>query len=212
VDKAYEVYCLADPEFYDSAILAMLEDHPFAIAGREPPIGWRCRRTDDWLMYAPDGLHLPSQGWKIHASTCLDNAEQIAETVWEYCIRERIAFKFIPSRELLFLRNMKYASRAYSGKFVTIFPVDEEQLERVLNELGTALDGQAGRTSSAICAGARARCTYATAVSRSASASAPKASSNRPSRTSTASSSPIVVAPSSRCRPASCCLLASTRT
>ena len=144
MDKAYELYCLADPEFYDSAILATLEDHPFAIAARDTPTGWRSARTDDWLMYAPDEIRLPSQGWKIHASACLDNAEEILETVWQYCIRERIAFKFIPSRELLFLRNMKYASRAYSGKFVTIFPVDERQFERILNELGTALDGRSG--------------------------------------------------------------------
>jgi len=143
LNKSYEMYCLADPEFYDSAMLATVKDEPFAIAGRETPRGWRSSRTDDWLMVAPDGLRLPSQGWKIHASACLDNAEQIVEVVWEYCIRERIAFKFIPSRQLLFLRNMKYTSRGYSAKFVTIFPVDEQQFERVLEELGALLDGYA---------------------------------------------------------------------
>jgi tRNA A-37 threonylcarbamoyl transferase component Bud32 len=143
LDKNYELYCLADREFYDSAMVASVNDEPFAIAGREAPSDWQCGRTDDWLMYAPEGLRLPSQGWKIHASACLENAEQIVEVIWEYCIRERIAFKFIPSRQLLFLRNMKYASRGYSAKFVTIFPVDEQQFERVLYELGALLDGQA---------------------------------------------------------------------
>jgi tRNA A-37 threonylcarbamoyl transferase component Bud32 len=141
MDKGYELYCLADPEFYDSPMLATVEDDPFPIARREPPAGWRSARTDDWLMFAPEGLRLPSQGWKIHASACLDNAERIVETIWEYCVRERVAFKFIRSRQLLFLRNMKYASRGYSGKFVTIFPVDEEQFERILDELGPALAG-----------------------------------------------------------------------
>jgi tRNA A-37 threonylcarbamoyl transferase component Bud32 len=141
MDTGYELFCLADPEFYDSAMLATVKDQPFAIAGRKPPHGWDSKRIDDWLMHAPDGLRLPPQGWKIHASACLDNAESIVETIWEYCVRERIAFKFLPSRELLFLRNMKYASRGYSGKFVTIFPVDEQQLERTLSELGPALDG-----------------------------------------------------------------------
>jgi tRNA A-37 threonylcarbamoyl transferase component Bud32 len=141
VDKGYELYCLADPEFYDSAMLASVRDEPYEIVARELPPGWRSLRTDDWLMCAPDGLELPSQGWKIHASACLDNAEQIVATIWEHCTRERIAFKFIRSRQLLFLRNMKYAHRGYSGKFVTIFPVDERQLERILEELGPALDG-----------------------------------------------------------------------
>jgi hypothetical protein len=139
--RGYELFCMTDPEFYDSAMLATAKEDPFPIARREAPSGWRSKRSDDWLMYMPEGLSLPSQGWKIHASACLDNAEQIVETIWEYCIRERIAFKFIPSRQLLFLRNVKYAARGYSGKFVTIFPVDEQQLERILNELAPALDG-----------------------------------------------------------------------
>ena len=141
MDNSYELYCLADPRFYDSAMLATVKDESFAIAGRELPPGWRSSRTDDWVMFAPEGLSLPSQGWKIHASACLNNAEQILEPIWQYCIREGIAFKFIRSRQLLFLRNMKYADRGYSGKFVTIFPTDEQQLERILNDLAPALEG-----------------------------------------------------------------------
>src|SRR3954468_8749825 len=141
MDKGYELYCLTDPQFYDSATTATDQDEPFAIARREPPPGWQSNQMDDWLVFTPEGLDLPSQGWKTHASACLDNAEQIVETIWDYCVRERIAFKFIRSRQLLFLRNMKYAARGYSGKFVTIFPVDEQQFERILTELAPALDG-----------------------------------------------------------------------
>ncbi|HWC87377.1 MAG TPA: class III lanthionine synthetase LanKC [Solirubrobacteraceae bacterium] len=144
MDTGYELYCLTDPQFYDSAFLATVKDEPFPIAGRELPSGWRTRRSDDWLMCAPAGVALPAQGWKIHASACLDNAELILEVIWEYCTREGIAFKFIPSRQLLFLRNMKYASRGYSGKFVTIFPTGEDELERVLNDLAPVLSGYAG--------------------------------------------------------------------
>lgn len=141
MDTSYELYCLADPEFYDSAMLATVKDDPFAIVDRELPPGWRSSRTDDWVMFAPEGIQLPTQGWKIHASACLDNAERILEPIWEHCVREGIAFKFIRSRQLLFLRNMKYADRGYSGKFVTIFPVDDEQLQRILEQLGPALAG-----------------------------------------------------------------------
>src|SRR6185312_8898737 len=38
----------------------------------------------------------------------------------------------------------KYAHRGSSGKFITIYPADEEQLETVLNELGDALNGSQG--------------------------------------------------------------------
>jgi len=141
MDKGYELFCLTDPDFYDSTARVTVNDEPFAIVGRDTPAGWRRTPMDDWIVYTPEDVQVPSQGWKIHASACLDNAEQIVETVWEYCTRERIAFKFIRSRQLLFLRNMKYASRGYSGKFVTIFPVDEQQFERILTDLGPALDG-----------------------------------------------------------------------
>lgn len=141
MDQSYELFCLADGEFYDSAMLTTVRDEPFAIVGGELPPGWRSSRTDDWVMFSPEGLSLPSQGWKIHASACLDNAEQILEPIWEYCIRAAIPFKFIRSRQLLFLRNMKYADRGYSGKFATIFPVDEQQLQRILEELSPVLAG-----------------------------------------------------------------------
>ena len=141
MDTSYELYCLADREFYDSPMLTTVEDEPFEIVNRVLPPGWRTSRTDDWAMFAPEGIQMPSQGWKIHASACLDNAEQILEPIWAYCIREGIAFKFIRSRQLLFLRNMKYADRGYSGKFVTIFPVDEEQLQRILEDLAPVLAG-----------------------------------------------------------------------
>jgi hypothetical protein len=51
MDKGYELYRLADLQFYDSATIP------------------------------PAGLSLPWQGWKIHTAACLDNAEHIVETI-----------------------------------------------------------------------------------------------------------------------------------
>lgn len=141
MDKGYEIYCLADPVFYDSPVRATAGEQAFPIVARELPRGWKSERMDDWLMCYPEGLQLPSQGWKIHASACLDNAERILEPIWEYCTRNLIPFKFIRSRDLLFLRNMKYAPRGFSGKFVTIFPVDEHQMQTILEDLAPQLDG-----------------------------------------------------------------------
>jgi len=144
VDKAYEVYCLADPVFYDSPTLALGEDFDFAIARSALPEGCERYELDDWLVDNWPDVAMPRQGWKIHASSCLDNAEEILATVWNYCVPRRISFKFIRSRQLLFLRNRKYADRGASGKFVTIYPLDEPQLETILRELGALLDGQPG--------------------------------------------------------------------
>lgn len=143
-DDAYEMYCLTDPVFYDSFILKATEEHDFELAQGPVPEEWVRVPSGDWLMYVPRDPVLPAQGWKIHASACKDSAETILATIWEYCIAKRIPFKFIRSRELFFLRNIKYSPRGASGKFVTIYPADETQLEIVLRELGEALEGQAG--------------------------------------------------------------------
>lgn len=144
MDKGYGVYCLADPVFYESPVLVRGDDVDFEVARRPVPDEWKRTELDDWLAYDPQGVKLPAQGWKIHASACLDNAEAILNAVWDYCLPRRIPFKFVRSEQLLFLRNVKYSSRGSSGKFVTIYPVDEAQLEVVLTELGDILDGQPG--------------------------------------------------------------------
>ncbi len=64
--------------------------------------------------------------------------------VWDYCVARRVPFKFVPGPHLLHLRNAKYAPRDGSGKFVTVYPADEEQLHRVLRELGALLEGFEG--------------------------------------------------------------------
>jgi tRNA A-37 threonylcarbamoyl transferase component Bud32 len=145
VDKAYEVYCFADPVFYDSPTAVLADDDVgFAIARGTAPDGWRRANLDDWIVYAPEDVGLAPQGWKIHVSACLDNAEAILTATWHYCVPRRIPFKFIRNVDFLFIRNTKYADRGSSGKFVTIYPSDEAQLELVLAQLGAILDGQRG--------------------------------------------------------------------
>ncbi|QFR01902.1 hypothetical protein F9278_43425 [Streptomyces phaeolivaceus] len=80
----------------------------------------------------------------MHASATRANADRIAALVWDYCVPRSIPFKFVPGPRLLHLRNAKYASRDTSGKFVTIYPADEEGLHFVLRELGALLDGLDG--------------------------------------------------------------------
>ena len=144
MDTEHSLYCLTDPLFYDSAVLQMAEEKEFEFARRPAPDGWERLTTGDWVEYGPLDLDLPTQGWKIHASACADSAEEIVQTVWDYCVPRRIPFKFIRSQDLLLLRNGKYANRGISGKFVTIYPRDEAHFAQILGELGDALDGLPG--------------------------------------------------------------------
>jgi tRNA A-37 threonylcarbamoyl transferase component Bud32 len=144
MDQGHELFCLGDPVFYDSPILHLAEEADFELARRPAPAGWQRLRSDDWIEYGPPGLELPSQGWKIHASATTESAEEIVQAVWDYCVPRGIAFKFLRSQQLLFLRNAKYANRGASGKFITIYPANEEEFAQVLHDLGELLDGRPG--------------------------------------------------------------------
>ncbi|MFJ6793587.1 class III lanthionine synthetase LanKC [Streptomyces sp. NPDC091268] len=142
MNKGYAAFCDADRWFYDAPYRRAGESYAAALA--PDPSGWRSHRTGDWFALRPVDVRLPAQGWKIHISATLDNAESLLTTVYEYCTARDIAFKFIPSRYLLHLRNAKYADRAASGKFITVYPADEEQCRRIAQDLDTALAGAAG--------------------------------------------------------------------
>ena len=144
MDQEHALYCLGDPVFYDSPILHLSAGEEFALARRPTPQGWERLTTGDWVEYAPLSLELPPQGWKIHVSACTESAEEILQAVWDHCIPRGIAFKFMRSQQLLFLRNAKYANRGASGKFITIYPADEAQFAQILQELGERLDGLPG--------------------------------------------------------------------
>ncbi|MGV9325706.1 class III lanthionine synthetase LanKC [Streptosporangium sandarakinum] len=140
----YELYCLADPTFYDTLDSDRSEHPDFPLAGREVPGGWAHQATDTWMHYAPLDARTPRQGWKIHVSACLDDAERAMELVWDYCVPRGIAFKFLRSRPVVTMLNSKAAPRGSSGKLVTIYPVDEAQLELTLKELHELLRGVHG--------------------------------------------------------------------
>ncbi|MEV1054462.1 class III lanthionine synthetase LanKC [Streptomyces sp. NPDC049887] len=148
MNKGYAVYCDADRTFYDAPHrLAEDGEGPgrlYEAARRGAPAGWQRHRKGDWLAYRPIDSHLPAQGWKIHVSACLDNAEKVLAQVWDYCVPRDIAFKFVPSRHLLHIRNAKYADRAGSGKFITVYPADDAQCRTVAEDLDALLAGEPG--------------------------------------------------------------------
>lgn len=142
--EQYELHCLAHPLFYDAFSQEQMEQADFAICARSVPEGWTHQPTDTWMHYAPADHQTPAQGWKIHVSARLDDAESALDAVWSYCVAQSVPFKFLRSRPVMTMLNSKAADRASSGKLVTIYPADEEQLETVLKELDALLVGVRG--------------------------------------------------------------------
>lgn len=143
MDMLYEAYSYADRLFYDSpARWGAVEE--FAAASEPLPPGWVRNRQDVWMGVQPREQRLPEQGWKIHVSARLDNAERILAVVHAYCLEQRLSFKFLRSPALVHTQNAKYAARGSSGKFLTLYPIGDGALARTLDDLGSALDGEQG--------------------------------------------------------------------
>jgi hypothetical protein len=143
MEQDYQPFCMADPSFYDTMHSEGTAGESFATASRPLPDGWTMRPSDDWLVLDPRvRQNFPAQGWKIHASATMDNADRVLDTVWEYCVARGISFKFLRSSSALFARVGKYAPRGYSGKLVTIYPENDAACEKILTELGGQLEGE----------------------------------------------------------------------
>jgi tRNA A-37 threonylcarbamoyl transferase component Bud32 len=142
--QAYVAFALQDSPFYDQLFMSKSAAESFPVAARPLPNGWALKDQGDWTLVSPatPTLNLPMQGWKIHASATLDNAERVLDAIWEYCLPRGIQFKFLKSMSALNARVSKYAPRGYSGKLVTIYPADDTQCETILRELGELLDGE----------------------------------------------------------------------
>lgn len=141
MDGRYEAFIMADRTFYDAMHSTRSAGESFALATRPLAEGWRRYEQDDWIVVDPGPVGLPSQGWKIHASATPDSAVRVLDAVWEYCVPRGIEFKFLRSPNALAARLSKYAPRGYSGKLVTIYPVDDAACEQILIELGKELEG-----------------------------------------------------------------------
>jgi serine/threonine protein kinase len=144
MDLRYEAYCFADPLFFDELGDTGEAGDAFARDLPELPDGWVQGEENVWRMLGPVARILPAQGWKIHVSAHLDNATRVLAKVYAYCVDRRVAFKHLRSRTMLLTRNSKYAEREGSGKFVTIYPIDNVEFEQVLRELSEELAGESG--------------------------------------------------------------------
>ncbi|RQW22648.1 hypothetical protein EH196_02215 [Bacillus sp. C1-1] len=86
-----------------------------------------------WTHYQIDGVHLPTQGWKIHITASKNDAQTVLNDVAMVCMERKLVFKHLKDRESFMKMNSKNANRASSGKFITIYPLNDEQFIQLLD-------------------------------------------------------------------------------
>ncbi|MGW1680392.1 class III lanthionine synthetase LanKC [Saccharopolyspora sp. NPDC002376] len=139
-----ELYSLADQFFYEAPSRWRAAESTFDLTDGDCPDGWLRSGNSDWRMLRPARHEMPDQGWKIHISATPENAERVLSAVAQHCFREGIAFKFLRTARLVRAYSLKYAPRSASGKLITLYPVDDAELQATIDALAEALAGERG--------------------------------------------------------------------
>lgn len=113
------------------------------ILGAERP-SWTMRDGETWCMITPPGYRTRRQGWKLHVSATAVSAHEVLERAAGVLVAHGCAFKFAVSPSVTADLTGVRAARAHSGKFLTAYPADDDQLRLLAEELHRATAGLAG--------------------------------------------------------------------
>ncbi|MDA5280912.1 class III lanthionine synthetase LanKC [Streptomyces sp. Isolate_45] len=138
------LYCLADRRYYEAPYRMADMATRFSPAVAPTPDGWYRLPQGIWTLLAPQGHRLPGQGWKIHISAVPEEAANTLAISADICFAAGAQFKYLRSEDMLRLMSATHAPRATSGKFVTVYPGDEDQFCELVAELSAALAGRRG--------------------------------------------------------------------
>ncbi len=99
------------------------------------------RWTQVWFSDAPP---LPQQGWKLHVSAYPGNAAEVLSRSLAVFRLHRACFKVAVSPSALEVLNAGAGGATQIGKFITVYPVSDEQAVIIAQALHTATVGMAG--------------------------------------------------------------------
>lgn len=105
---------------------------------------WRLVRESIWYHAAPPASEVPEQGFKIHVSATSQTAPDMLRRVVPLCRDAGVPFKAIVDASMLDFTNCKSYSRVSSGKFLTLYPANEQDCGCLLESLHEATRGLEG--------------------------------------------------------------------
>ncbi|MCC5578819.1 class IV lanthionine synthetase LanL [Microtetraspora sp. AC03309] len=100
--------------------------------------GWEVRPGTPWTYVTPVGSTTRPQGWKLHVSATPLSAPLVLARVVEVLGRHQCAFKFASNLQELVGLISRETDRGSVGKFVTVYPPDDETAVVIAEELHSA--------------------------------------------------------------------------
>ncbi|MFI6499662.1 class IV lanthionine synthetase LanL [Nonomuraea typhae] len=125
----------------DDALLDQLQGVLAEVTGAEQ---WDVRPDAFWCHVEPPGYGWRLQGWKLHVSATVESAPSVLVNAARALLSRRARFKFARSLgQVAELTSMRYP-RAGGGKFITVYPDDDEHFLLLAAELHHATEGLTG--------------------------------------------------------------------
>ncbi|WP_331719124.1 class IV lanthionine synthetase LanL (plasmid) [Streptomyces sp. NBC_00289] len=125
----------------DSLLLDVVQ----AVLGRnDGGHAYTVRQERFWCSATPRWFAPRTQGWKLHVSATPLSAPIILGRVSELLVRRGCAFKFAGNLQRVVEQVSVNYSRGGGGKFITVYPEDDEQFRQVASELDFAVNGLPG--------------------------------------------------------------------
>jgi len=104
---------------------------------------WHVRRQGLWTYATPD-IAQRDQGWKLHVSATLASAHEVLRRAVPVLIDAQAPFKVASTAADLATLNSTHCPRPSSGKFITVYPLDDDQAVTLMASLDQATAGLPG--------------------------------------------------------------------
>jgi hypothetical protein len=105
---------------------------------------WQVHPTDHWCWVRPPEAPLRAHGWKLHVAATPLSAPLVLARAAEVLVRRGCAFKFGTDIKRVAQLVGVWYDRGAAGKFITVYPADDEQFRAVARELHQVTTGLAG--------------------------------------------------------------------
>lgn len=110
--------------------------------------GWQIMpevdRPSEWIYVRNENTTPPEQGWKLHVSANVMSARDVLERILAVLLKDDAHFKVLSSKSTLVQLNNGFLGPSQVGKFVTVYPNNDDQAIRLATALDAATNGLAG--------------------------------------------------------------------
>jgi serine/threonine protein kinase len=131
-DQPEFLYSLLDSEYFETIDRYQASRDLLDIVREIVGEGWDVRPGGFWTSCTPGGYEYKIQGWKIHVSGNNSTVVELLKRVVPVLVEESVAFKFCSDLTMVRLSTAKNWPRTGAGKFITIYPANEEQFKRLI--------------------------------------------------------------------------------